>query len=294
MGNYSLSEFVKAARYPRRALVELYGLYVDRIRGGNGGIEIMEEDWDNLMILDACRYDIFEENSQLPGTLRSVRSQGSHTEEFFRKNFVGKSFPETVYVCANPVPSRFSTEFADVLPLWNDGWNDEYQTVLPDTVVDAAIRANKQYPDKRLLVHFLQPHYPWIGTKGREFHREHGYTSLAQENNVWIRMRAGEVSKTRVWEIYKENLEQTLGPIQRLLNELTGKSVVTADHGNAFGEKGVHGHPPRGYIEELTKVPWLVVAGEERKSLLPASHTVPLNQAETTPTEERLANLGYI
>ena len=43
----------------------------------NDGTHIMDEDWDNLIILDACRYDLFEEVNTIDGTLESRISLGS-------------------------------------------------------------------------------------------------------------------------------------------------------------------------------------------------------------------------
>jgi len=40
-----------------------------------------------------------------------------------------------------------------------------------------------------------------------------------------------------VWEAYNENLDIVLTEIEALLDELDGKSVITADHGNLVGER---------------------------------------------------------
>jgi hypothetical protein len=44
-----------------------------------------------------------------------------------------------------------------------------------------------------------------------------------------------------------------------LLDELEGDIVVTADHGEAFGEEGVWEHHIETYIPPLMEVPWLEV-----------------------------------
>jgi len=53
-------------------------------RGGlrsehTAGIDTFDEDWDTLILLDACRYDMFKSNSQLEGSLSSRISKGSAT-----------------------------------------------------------------------------------------------------------------------------------------------------------------------------------------------------------------------
>jgi hypothetical protein len=66
------------------------------------GIKVMDEDWDNLIILDACRYDIFKNHSKfINQNIEKKVSQGSWTLEFIKSNFVGKSFHDTVYVTSN-------------------------------------------------------------------------------------------------------------------------------------------------------------------------------------------------
>lgn len=37
---------------------------------------VMDEDWDNLLILDACRFDMFENRNILPGQLDYIYSKG--------------------------------------------------------------------------------------------------------------------------------------------------------------------------------------------------------------------------
>ena len=38
---------------------------------GNKGVHIMREDWDNLIILDACRYDMFEKVNSIKGIINN-------------------------------------------------------------------------------------------------------------------------------------------------------------------------------------------------------------------------------
>jgi hypothetical protein len=47
----------------------------------------MEQDWDVLIILDACRYDIFSETVDIDGELTAINSRGSHSEEFCTAHF---------------------------------------------------------------------------------------------------------------------------------------------------------------------------------------------------------------
>lgn len=290
----ALSTVKKAIHYPRRVPVEFYGTLMNATFGGNRGTYVMKQDWDNLVILDACRYDVFKQVNSMEGKLTMVKSRGSHTGEFMRQNFGDDTFPDTVYVSANPNPAEVGAAFHAIIPLWEEGWDEDLQTVLPDTVTKTALEAADKHPNKRLIIHFLQPHYPWIGPEGRRYMEKYGYRPQTQPDNVWMRLRRGEVPKDEVWEMYKENLEVTLPYIESLTKRLTGKTVVTADHGNAFGEWDVYGHPAATYIEPLIRVPWFVIPNRKRKKITEGSATEMMSSYQDSVSDDQLEALGYI
>ena len=66
--------------------------------------------FDNLIILDACRYDLFEaeiKNFNIKGKLEYRISRGSNTGYFLRENFEHKDLQpilkEIIYITANPL-----------------------------------------------------------------------------------------------------------------------------------------------------------------------------------------------
>lgn len=76
-----------------------------QFRGGefnDGGVDVFDADWDILVILDACRYDLFEAVSDLPGDLERRESKAGNTVGFLRANVAGRDLRDTVYVSANP------------------------------------------------------------------------------------------------------------------------------------------------------------------------------------------------
>lgn len=252
---------------------------------GNKGTYIMKEDWDNLIILDGCRYDMFEKLNTLNGKLEYRTSRGSCTDEFLRENFKGKKFRDTVYVTANPlIDYLVPKSFAKIVSVWKDGWYDEFGTVLPATMVEYTLKANKEFPDKRLIIHFVQPHYPFIGKKSREKIGKHdgmlarnlfiknGKTVHATQV-VWNLLKNGKVDKETVWEAYEENLQIVLKYVKELIDNLEGKIVVTSDHGNLFGEwlfpfpVKEYGHPSSVFVKNLIKVPWFIIDGRESKRI---------------------------
>jgi len=268
------------------------------------GIDIFEQDWDNLLILDACRYDLFKQYSDLDGELERKTSRGSSTVEFLQGNFDGRTLNDTVYVTANPQlyrnRHRIDTEFHRTINVWmEDGWNEEYETVLPETTRDYAIQAAKDHPHKRLLVHFIQPHYPFLSSetsfdKGQLEDSENPYS-------FWLQIMMGDLdlSPGDIWPMYVENLERTLASVRELLDEITGKTVITSDHGNMVGEPSSPlpirewGHPWGTYTPELVDAPWLIINDDNRRRITAETAEADLEDTKSGTVEERLQSLGY-
>lgn len=177
-GRYTLENFRKLRRQPEFVFWELQRLAFD-FKYENEAVDVMDRDWDNLLILDACRYDYFERQNTIPGELSSVISHGGQSWEFMQGNFVGEQFHDTVYVTGNPHTGKLADDlFYAVEPLYLDAWSETHETVLPQDVVEAAIEAHRQYPDKRLVVHFMQPHRPYLGETAKELQRKHNITGF--------------------------------------------------------------------------------------------------------------------
>ena len=281
-----------------------------RRRDRDFGVAVFEEDWDNLVVLDACRFDMFESRSQLEGTLSSKSSKGSSTVEWLQANFNGRDLRDTVYVTANPQlelnRSGWDITLHDVKNIWLDeGWDDETGTVRAETVNEATMEAIEQYPKKRLVVHYMQPHYPFV-MSNTEFDKNHlnqldECNSQPATENVWNQKFAGDlnVSRDDLWSMYAANLEYVLEHVAELLPHLSGKTVVTSDHGNYVGERASplpireYG-PPRGlYDEPVVRVPWLEIKNGNRRKI----HSGTALEAEADVQDDiitdRLQDLGY-
>lgn len=273
---------------------------------------LMAEDWDNLILLDGCRYDLFADTVEIDGTLTSKRSLGSATPEFLRSNFAERNYHDTVYVTANPMYQREGLDgtFHATVDVWKDHWSDEHQTVRPGPMVEATRRAYDEYPDKRILSHFMQPHYPFIGELGRELGEHAGFEWTYREvtdgdrsrdaPTVWQQLEAGAVSREAVWAAYRENLELAMPHVRELVTYFDETTVVTSDHGNMLGEyttpipMRIYGHPPGTYTDELLKVPWLVIEGDSRKQRQAEPPADAAEESHSEQVTERLADLGYV
>jgi hypothetical protein len=281
------------------------------------GIDVMNRDWDYLIILDACRYDIFEQIVDIDGQLTPVISKGSHSKEFASKHFSDNNFNDTVYVTANGHGARIGENcfydliFTDKMDSVPDieVLHSSKKGLAPDTVYNAGLKAYNKYPNKRIIIHFMQPHNPYFGDMSRELRKnleKEGLIVEAREPEkleddtnekdtvpgLGAAFREGYITQKELQEVYVENLEFVLEYVRDLTDELQGKIVVTADHGERLGENNKAGHPPYTYTEELRKVPWLIINNAPRPNI--TEEEPPEKTAiDQNAVEKRLENLGY-
>lgn len=310
---YAIDEVLKHGSDPewvrKRFLSHVVARYFE-LNPPEGRSRVVDHDWDTLLLLDACRYDLFEEalaDHSLPGELSMRKSMASGTPDYLAENFEGDTFHDTVYVTANPYVDTELPEdtFHHVVSVWRDGWDDELGTVLPETVAEAAREARENYPNKRLIVHFNQPHTPFIGEKrisGRGMHnlrsRAMGDGSQVDSRTPFEKLGAGELNRETVWEAYRSNLNRVLPVVEDLMTSFQGLTAVTSDHGNALGERAwpfpirVYGHPLGILIPSLIEVPWFTHESGERLRIRAEQ---PINREERIPegVEGRLEDLGY-
>lgn len=258
----------------------------------------MDEKWNTLIVLDGCREDLFREvvDTSRFDSYETRTSAGSATNEWTKKNFAGQALTDTVYVTGNPVVSRqVQTAFHAFIEVWRDGFDENYGTVPPEPVTKAAIEAREEFPDKRLIVHYMQPHYPFIGYPELRYTTFGGTDEIKVESaktgasDVWEALGKGLVDKETVGEAYAKNLEIVMKSADGLIEAEGGKSVVTADHGNLLGERvsplrvRLYGHPPYIHHPALREVPW-AVTGE--------SDNIEERQVDAD-VDDQLHSLGY-
>jgi len=204
-------------------------------------IYVMEKDWDNLIILDACRYDYFKKlyHPYLKGDLTKAYSLGSSTIEWCKNSFQEKR-DDVVYVSSNPfINSKVDVLnfkaldlFHAVINVWDWGWNKELGTVHPKTVNDVVKKIKDYYFDKRLIIHYLQPHEPYLcyaGSIGFPKPKPHSWAFMS------------------VFEMFKLD---GLGPLNTLLSKLFDKlSKLSA------GNARLTGVSPLWKIREFLNLP---------------------------------------
>jgi len=140
---------------------------------------LVEEDWDFLIILDACRFDFFKElymkkYKHIGGNLKKAISPVTFTTDWLDKNFKG-FYDDIVYISANPyINSKVKgvashgfefdakKHFFKVIDVWDWGWDHKLGTVPPRAVNEALFKAKSDYKNKRFILHYVQPHAPYI------------------------------------------------------------------------------------------------------------------------------------
>ncbi|MCG2782451.1 MAG: hypothetical protein L6243_02550 [Candidatus Altiarchaeales archaeon] len=226
------------------------------------GLKVLDEEWDYLILLDGCRFDTFEEISDISGDLKKVRSFGSSTICWLAENFKDY-YEDIVYVSATPAVSRKvfhgftgTDHFFEVIDAWRNS-DKEFKVTLPDEVTRQALNTIKKYPDKRVIIHYEQPHIPYVG-KTRIL-RSDDYDNY-NENLSRIKIWDNEL----IQRAYRDNLRLVLGEVKKLISAMEPgkKIVITGDHGDHLGKIPFSLHPHHIHLGMLIDVPWLNVDKE--------------------------------
>lgn len=259
---------------------------------------IESTEWDNLIILDACRYDYFESNYEkyLDGELKEVESEGHRTKEWLEETWDGKH--DLTYISANPYINSMGIDrglgnfnpvkhFDKIEDLWKEEWDQCLETVLPKRMTFRGINQYSKNPNRKYVFHYMQPHFPFlsIGPLQHGVSVEEplfGYGRKAMNyivdklgNKKAVEMRKALASITdrakNEYEVvaetygvdglrmfYRKNLEFALESVSKLVSKIEGKTIVTSDHGDYLGEEGKYGHEVTGDIF-LREIPWMMV-----------------------------------
>ncbi|MXR51711.1 hypothetical protein GRX03_08860 [Halovenus sp. WSH3] len=279
--------------------------------------QFLESEWDYCLVLDSCRYDVFESvyDEYLDGSLERRESIGSSTPEWAYRTFTGSH--DIAYFSGNPFINSLgiplselkwgascdydwtaTDHISNVIDIWREGWDDELGTVPPENMTEGFENHQDAVEEaERTVLHYMQPHAPYLsrGQGGKLGQIKEGInrqaesdgdggvvskigdtvrpkleqslegSSLAQKAGLWLEMDPVELvrggTRQTAMEYHEQNLRIALEEIVDLIDDLDGDIVVTADHGEAFGEQGVWEHHIETHIPPLIEVPWLEVDG---------------------------------
>lgn len=216
-----------------------------------------------LIVMDDCRYDYFEREypphlGRYKGKLSMVRSPGSCTPSWARTMF--PRMPDGVLmITANPGLGSAShfwqleahRYFAKIINAWDGSrWEPKYKKhEMEETPPNTMAKIYGENCDwDRTIVWFIQPHGPYMGPEQK--------LSIQQLWDMENGVRKPELMKKAYWSNLRWALPHVAACVER---SPVSKVVVTADHGEAFGEQGVWGHPGHSVIPVLRNVPWLEI-----------------------------------
>lgn len=276
--------------------------------------KIWSTPWKYLIVLDACRYDYFERiyKEYLPeGKLEKLISCGWNTPEWLKCVFRGKAHNDIVYISANPYINSKGTMIINsyidsegklvwkfnprnyirvykIIDVWDWGFNKELGTVHPKEVNKAALIAVRLYRLKRFIIHYAQPHYPYLelAMRGIKIKINRRFSDRVKGFIRWrlinlFGKRAGlkiaekiigppspqrpeeqvarKLGEQELRRLYKSNLRIVLKYVARLISRLKEKIIITSDHGELLGEQGLYGHRDYNDVPILFEVPWLEI-----------------------------------
>lgn len=137
--------------------------------------QLLENEEFVLIILDSCRFDHFEQEYQkyIDGDLELIWSAGNRTPKWTPNLWSGQYDIDYIAGVSFPV-SKYAYEgregdfdpddtFSETIHL---SYRDELlSTIPPDILTDVALHHLSQCARKRCVIHYGQPHRPYIGDK---------------------------------------------------------------------------------------------------------------------------------
>lgn len=140
-------------------------------------------------------------------------------------------------------------------------------------------------------MHYLQPHVPFVSLDHFRALRRNFDLNSAGRSDEWDQVTRREPDRETAVEGYRTNLVTVLESVETLLNNVDAeRAVVTADHGEAFGEYGIYGHPDVP-LNCLTTVPWVETTATDERTHRPRSYETEAGGGMDVGS--RLDALGY-
>ncbi|MBO4247093.1 hypothetical protein IL252_04550 [Halomicrobium sp. IBSBa] len=323
---YAATSLIEKITSPARNIITNASIFVGSRRAF--GTNVFQNDWDLLIVLDSARHDIIQElksEYEFLNDIDSIWSVGSTSPEWMANTFC-RTYEEviskTAYITSNPhsktvlennLSERYQGHRKDMKklrrygdfdivqfngfeayePVWRQNSTNKKYTMYenygnPRNVTDRAISLLRQQDLDRTVLHYMPPHTPFIINAIRENREPREY-----EKSPWKYIRkTGDRSSP--FEAHKKMLRWVLDDVELLLNNVDAKRVViTADHGDSFGEFGTYGHPAGSPNPHVRRVPWITTTAEDSEMHTPEQSNKNVN-GNNVDVESQLEALGYV
>ncbi|QIO24144.1 hypothetical protein [Haloarcula sp. JP-L23] len=276
------------------------------------GANIFTRDWDLLIVLDTCRVDALRavaDEYDFLDDIGVITSVGSCSPEWIANTFqtaYTDTISRTACISDNAYMSRIledrtylggtaRTVTASDLHSLDQPWQyvpDEQKPFVhtpPQYATNKAINVGRTTDADRILVHYLPPHSPYTANaiaESRELE--------AHEETPFQALRDG-IPFNRVWAAYLDELRLVLDHVSLLLDNITAeKVVITADHGEAFGEYGIYSHPLGMPHPHIKRVPWATTTAVDTGTHEPELTFYQSEETAGSDPANQLAALGYL
>lgn len=292
------------------------------------GTNVFTREWDVLILLDTCRVDALRavaDEYEFISSVDKIRSVGGRSPEWIAKTFVKEheeSIRETAYLTTNvftePILDTKSPEAGsladksltydllkriptvDVNSLGKCEYLFKYEPIdepgslghtkggtPPRYVTDRGINVARNRNFDRLILHYLQPHPPYMARALEEDR------ALQRHERDWWGYLGDTGDRGTVWETYLDELRFVLDEVELLLENIDAERVViSADHGEAFGEYWEFGHKNGSMHPKVRNVPWVETSATDTGSY-ESEFEPPRTNDSKSNLSEQLEALGY-
>lgn len=299
------------------------------------GKNIFDEEWDLLIVLDACRVDALgavESEYSYLNEIEKIWSIGSTSKEWIDRTFTHNHSDEiqrTAYVTANPfsdqirgeeinyldydpIRESFITDYkvlnkivknntvtADEFTFYDPAWYSidmdsretdlNIRTPLPNEVTDRAIATSREVRPDRMIVHYMQPHQPYLASAVERGHIE------SWEKSPFKALRNNDKTFETVQKAYINNLRYVLDHVEVILRNVDApRVVITSDHGELFGELGLYSHLVGLLHPKLRTVPWVETSARDTQEYTPTVNLETPHKDKKEDISGHLEALGYL
>ena len=294
------------------------------------GENVFEKDWDVLILLDTCRIDALRAVANEYEWIRevdSIRSVGGASPEWISKTFV-RNYQQIVNNTAYITTNTYSKWILDKSTQRPGGYKNKQQQLLstlpimngeefgkckylnelegrgmegpkghteghtpPRYLTDRGVEISRKEEYERMILHYWQPHYPYVASALEENRKLHPYERMVSDWRQYIR-KTGD--KEMIWKRYMNELRYVLDDLEILVNNLEADTVIiSSDHGEAFGEYGVYGHHSGSLHPQVRNVPWASIETKDSGEYTPNTK-IPNSSQSNQSVKSQLEALGYM
>ncbi|WP_458204403.1 hypothetical protein [Haladaptatus sp. NG-SE-30] len=114
---------------------------------------------------------------------------------------------ETAHITGNPYSDEMmsESEFYLLDEVWRYAWDENVGTIHPRPITDRAITTWRNKHPNRMLVHYMQPHYPFVPSQIGDGISIKSFGKEGAANSVWELLAHGKYSRDEIWSAYQEN-----------------------------------------------------------------------------------------